>query len=299
MAIMPRPTPSSCCAGLRPTLTQGWREGLPLTPAPFRQLASRSGSTPLELIRTCAGLLASGALQPIHARWGPGLVTERWRVFFDAADTALLNALAALPGCVRIEQVVPAADARAAHGLWAELEALDANGLSAQLKRLPAAPSAQLCVQPAQPGDTPSEGPRGDPALAAALEAGLALSAHPFAHCARQLGRSERSLLASLQRWQQRQELHGLVLAPPPPRQPRPGWVTHWCEPPVAHEPGWPVSTELVRARTGPATTPWPWALMAVSHGMAPPQGLAPGGCHVRVQISEPRAQAQLFTPPG
>jgi hypothetical protein len=251
------------------------------------------------LIRTCAGLLANGALQPIHARWGPGLVTERWRVYFAAADTVLLNALAALPGCVRIEQCAPDAEPHATPALWAELEALDEARLSAQLARLPSAPDARLCMQQAPPCSADSDGPRGDPALAATLEGGLALCAHPFAECAKQLGRSERNLLARLQHWQQRHELQGLVLTPPAPRQPRPGWVTHWCEPPATDKPGWPTSTELVRPRTGPTTSAWPWALMVVSHGMARPQGLAPGGSHVRVQISEPRAQALLFTPLG
>ena len=51
----------SCCAGLRQSLLQGWRQGVPLHPSPFRQMAARAGATPHELLRTCAALQREGA----------------------------------------------------------------------------------------------------------------------------------------------------------------------------------------------------------------------------------------------
>lgn len=281
-----QPTPSRC-AGLRPTLTQAWRHGLPLTPAPFQQMAQRSGSTPLELLRACEQLMQHGALQPLHARWGPRLGTQLWRVFFAAASDALEAALAALPGCLRTERAV---DGPA--WLWAELEVLDEASLDTQLARVPGTTQARLLVQQSTPaaGDG---GPRSDPALAALLEHGLRLSTHPYAHCAKQLGRSERSVLARLMHWHQREELDGLVLTPPPARQRRPGWIV-LCETPVPVDATPLVGADLVRPCLTPSRTAWPWALTLVTHGMAPP-ALPPGARCWPLQVSTLREQAHCF----
>lgn len=286
---------SSCCAGLRPTLTQGWRQGLPLAPSPFRHMAAHSGSTQQELLRACAELVARGALQPIHAHWGPALGTERWRLFFEQDDAALVAALTALPGCLRLERC---ADDAGPGWLWAELETLDETALTAQVTGLPTAPAARLRVPPEAPvsaANDAADGPRADLALAARLEAGLPLCAHPFADCARQLGRSERCVLGRLLRWQQRGELHGLVLTPPPARQPRPGWIALWRQPPGALDTH---GADLVRDCPTPSRHGWPWALTLVTAGLTPPPGLAGAQC-LRVQVLEPREQALFFQAPA
>lgn len=288
---MPSATPPSCCAGLRPILLQGWRQGLPLHPSPFREMAARSGATPQELLRTCAQLQRDGALQPIHARWGEALPRERWRLFFDGADEALAGALAALPGCLRIERCAAEGDPR---WLWAELEALDGAALQAQLNRLPALPAARLRLAAAA---SAAAGPCGDPQLAACLEQGLPLCANPFAACARRLGRSERGLLASLLNWQRAGELQGLVLTPVPPRGARPGWIALWQQAPALpapHElPG------LERLLPAPARGDWPWDLSAVLSGGARPAQLPAGARCLRLHIQQPREAALLFQGPG
>lgn len=288
---MPFATPPSCCAGLRPTLLQGWRQGLPLHPSPFREMAARSGATPQELLRTCAQLQRDGALQPIHARWGEALPRERWRLFFGIADEALAGALVALPGCVRIERCTAEGDPP---WLWAELEALDGEALQAQLNRLPALPAARLRLAAAA---GVAAGPCGDPQLAACLEQGLPLCANPYAACARRLGRSERGLLAALLNWQRAGELQGLVLAPAPPRGPRPGWIALWQQAPALEAlrelPG------LERLVPVPPHGDWPWPLSAVLSGAALPAQLPAGARCMHLHIQQPREAALLFQGPG
>lgn len=285
--------PPSCCAGLRPTLLQGWREGLPLHSSPFREMAARSGATPQELLRTCAQLQRDGALQPIHARWGEALPRERWRLFFESGVEP--GALAALPGCLRIERCAEAGDPP---WLWAELEGLDEAALQAQLRGLPGAPRARLRLA-ATPGEERT-GPCADPQLAACLEQGLPLCAKPYAACARRLGRSERGLLAALLNWQRAGELQGLVLTPAPPRSPRPGWIALWQQAPAAqalhglHD--LPGLERLVRRQPG---SDWPWALSAVFSGTALPAQLPPGARCLRLRIQQPREAALFFQGPG
>jgi hypothetical protein len=301
----------SCCAGLRQSLLQGWRQGLPLHPSPFRQMAVQSGATPRELLSTCAQLQRSGALQPIRARWGEALPRERWRLGFASSTASLVTQLSTLPGCLRLER----ADATAAPPrLWAEIEAIDEASLQAQLQRLSQPPLARLRLRHAQPSaDGPVDGPCTDRGLAACLERGLALCANPFAACAAQLQRSERQLLASLHAWQRSGQLAGLVLAPPPPREPQPGVIALWHD----EAPGEEQLAQL-RALAGverllavAACDRWPWRLSLVMRAAAPlalqqlqqrllAAGIrrAPDVC-ARLQIEQPRDAALLFQGAG
>lgn len=288
-AIMPTASttspPPSCCAGLRPTLLHGWQQAFPLHPSPFRQMAAQSGASPQELLRVCTQMQRSGALQPIRPRWGEALGRERWRLYFEPGTRAagLARALAALPGCLRIERTQ-----QAPAQLWAELEAVDAGALHRQLARLPLQPTArlELSAATAQAG-----GPHQDPRLAACLEQGLALCANPFARCARALGCSERRLLACLHGWQRAGQLDGLVLAPPPPRGAQPGLIALWRELTPA-----PALLDALRRLPGldrlvcaPPGAPWPWRLGLVLRGT--PQLALP-------RLREQLTAAGLPTPP-
>lgn len=284
--------PPSCCAGLRPTLINGWRQGLPLHTSPFVEMAARCGATPRELLRTCAQLQRDGALQPLQARWGEALPRERWRLFFDRANEALVHAIARLPGCARIERCTGESDPT---WLWADMETLDAASLRTQLGSLLTQP--QACMR-LRSGEAPASGPSCDPQLAALLEKGLPLSAKPYSACARQLGRTERSLLATLMNWVRASELQGLVLAPAPPREPRQGWIALWQH-----------ATALVEAQSLPGLErlwlrppehgDWPWALSAVLGGATPPARLPGDARCLRVRIQQPREAALLFQGAG
>lgn len=301
----------SCCAGLRQSLLQGWRQGLPLHPSPFRQMAAQSGATPRELLSTCSQLQRSGALQPIRARWGEALPRERWRLGFARAAASLATQLLALPGCLRLERVEATAGLPM---LWAEIEAIDEPSLQAQLQGLSQAPLARLRLSHALPPDViPGDGPCADPGLAACLERGLALCANPFAACAARLQRSERQLLASLHAWQRSGQLAGLVLTPPPPREPQPGVIALWTQEA-------PTPAALARLRTQPgvdrllpvaASDGWPWRLSLVLRASAPlalqqlqerllAAGIqrGPDAC-ARLQIEQPRDAALLFQGAG
>lgn len=293
----------SCCAGLRQALLQGWRQGVPLHPSPFRQMAAQIGATPRELLSTCARLQRSGALQPIRARWGEALPRERWRLVFAVATAPLVAQLRAMPGCLRLEH----ADATAAlPRLWAEIEAIDEASLQTQLQGLSQATLALLRLRHAQP---PDDGPCADPELAACLERGLALCANPFAACATRLARSERQLLASLHAWQRNGQLAGLVLAPPPPREPLSGVIALW-----QHEA--PADAQLTRLHALPGVDRlvlaapgerWPWRLSLVMRAAAPlalqqlQERLAAAGIErlpdacASLKIEQPRDAALLF----
>ncbi len=298
---MPHPaSPPSCCAGLRQTLIQGWQQDFPLHPSPFLQMAARSGATPRELLSTCRELNRSGALQPIRARWGTTLRRERWRLAFDApAD--FVAALAALPGCFRIER------AEAGDGLptvWAEIEALDEAALRRQLARLALTPRARLRLTSPAPTLRCD-----DPRLAARVEQGLQLCAKPFAECARQLGCSEHHVLSSLGSWRRRGQLEGLVLKPPPTPVPELGVLALWrrIEPSdellarLREQPG------IDRVIEGPGSEAWPWRLSVVLR--ATPRlgadswrerlvttGLAAPDSSLPLRIEQPRDQALLFS---
>jgi hypothetical protein len=262
-------------------------------------MAAQSGASPQELLRVCAQMQRSGALQPIHVRWGEALGRERWRLYFEPGSLAaeLARALAALPGCLRIErtQDMPAR-------LWAELEAVNATALQRQLARLPLQPTARLELAAAT---TPGGGPHADPQLAACLEQGLALCSNPFARCARQLGCSERHLLASLHGWQRAGQLDSLVLVPPPPRGAQPGVIAQWRE--LAPQP---TLLDALRQLPGldrlviaPPCAAWPWRFGLVLRG-APQFTLprlrehlpTPPDVCVPVLIEQPRDAALLFS---
>lgn len=297
--------PPSCCAGLRQTLLRGWQQDFPLDPSPFRLMAARSGATPRELLSTCQALQRSGALQPIRVRWGPAMRREHWRLAFDPGDdaAALAAALAAQPGCLRIERPD---DGAVLALVWAEIEALDTAALQRQLDRLPCPPQARL--QLPLPGAEPGV-PCDDPRLAACIEQGLRLCTKPFADCARQLGCSEHRVLAQLHAWRRTGQLEGLVLRPTPTRVLQPGVLALWQRllPPedvldrLRSAPG------IDRVVVGPGDASWPWRLSLVLR--ATPQlgleqlservsglGEAPD-LRVPLRISQPREQAMLFQP--
>lgn len=296
----------SCCVGLRQTLLSGWRQGFPLHPSPFRQMAAQSGATPHELLVTCGQLQRSGALQGIRPRWGQALQRERWRLAFQPGLQldALARAVAALPGCLRVERAQPDGDLPT---LWAEIEALDEAALQRQLARLPLPPAARLrLAHPSQPGG----GPCDDPQLSACVERGLPLCANPFAKCAAQLGRTERQLLASLHAWQRAGHLDSLVLAPPP-LGPQTGMLAVWRQlprpPSAALLGGLRAQPGVERVHTATPSAAWPWALSLVL--LAPPPlapqrlreclagaGLAtPPDAATRLLIEQPRDPALLF----
>lgn len=296
--------PASCCASLRQTLLNGWQQNFPLHPSPFRQMAARSGATPRELLVVCQDLHRHGALLAIQPRWGDGLRRERWRLAFEAGADAppLAAALAALPGCFRIERAEPQAGMPP---LWAEVEALDGAALARQLDRLPRPPTARLRL-PAPPGDAAR--PCDDPQLAERLEAGLQLCARPYAECSKQLGCSEHRLLSKLQSWRREHQLVGLSLTPPPPPVPQPGVLALWREQPLS-----PAGLECLQRQCGvdrvvygAASAEWPWRLSLVLR--AAPQlaleqlgelvakaGLPQPDACARLQIEKPRDQALLF----
>lgn len=294
-------SPPSCCAGLRQTLIRGWQQDFPLHPSPFRQMAARSGATPRELLSTCRELNRSGALQPIRVRWGATLRRERWRLAFDAPP-GFGAALAALPGCFRIERAEPGGGLPT---VWAEIESLDEAALHRQLARLPLKPLARLRL-PASATMLCCD----DPRLAACVEQGLQVCSKPFAECARQLGCSEHHVLSSLSAWRRRGQLEGLVLKPPPTPVPQPGVLALWrrIEPGdgslsrlreqrgidrVIEGPGseaWPWQLSVVlRATPQLGGSPWRERLAAVGLTAAPDRSLA-------LRIEQPRDQALLFT---
>lgn len=289
-------SPPSCCAGLRQTVIQGWQQDFPLHPSPFQQMAARSGATPRELLSTCRELQRSGALQPIRVRWGATLQRTCWRLAFDAPAAGLSRALAALPGCFRIERAEPV------DGLptvWAEIEAVDEAALRRQLARLPLAPCAQLQL----PSPEATLG-CDDIRLAACMEQGLPVCSKPFAECAKRLGCSEHHVLASLNAWRRRGQLQGLVLKPPPTPVPQPGVLALWrrIEPAADLLARLRSQRGIDRVVEGPGTEAWPWRLsvllrsepwrerLAEAGLTAPPDSAAP------LRIEQPRDQALLFS---
>jgi hypothetical protein len=289
-------------------LIQGWQQDFPLHPSPFRQMAARSGATPRELLSTCRELNRSGALQPIRVRWGATLQRERWRLAFDGMPgpaTALTAALAALPGCFRIERAEVGADVPA---VWAEIEALDESALRRQLARLPTPPRAQLRL-PSPEAALHCE----DVRLAASVEQGLSLCSKPFAECAKRLGCSEHRVLASLSAWRRSGQLECLMLKPPPTPVPQPATLALWrrLEPSPALLARLREQRGVDRAVEGPGSAGWPWRLSVVLR--ATPQlgsqpwrerlaeaGLtAPPDHCVPLRIEQPRDQGMLFNVDG
>lgn len=295
---------ASCSSSLRQTLLQGWQQTFPMHPSPFRQMAARSGATPQELLSVCQGLHRSGALLSIRPRWGEGLRRERWRLSFaaNADDTGLAPALAALPGCARLERAEPQAGLPL---LWAEVEALDADMLERQLQRLPVAPSARLRLPiPAVEGALPCD----DPELARRLEEGLPVCSRPFAECSKELGRSEHRLLAKLLAWRRGRQLEGLALKPPPTRAQQSGALALWRDVDIPA-----TALQFLQSKGSvdgviPAerSREWPWRLSLVVRAtpelaldklreLAAEAGLPAPDQLARLQILEPRDQALLF----
>ena len=291
--------PPSCCAGLRQTLIQGWQQDFPLHPSPFRQMAARSGATPRELLTTCRDLSRSGALQPIRPRWGATLRRARWRIAFDAPPSFAVS-LGALPGCFRIEHAEAPAGTPT---LWAEIEALDEATLQRQLARLPLAPLAWVRL-PLPEAALDCD----DVHLAACMEQGLPVCSKPFAECARQLGRSEHRVLASLNAWRRSGQLDCLVLKPPPTPAPQPGMLALWrcIEPSADVLPRLREQPGIDRVVTASANESWPWRLSVVLRTPRPGapawrERLAEAGLSAApdswlpLRIEQPRDQPLLF----
>ena len=223
----------SCCAGLRQALLHGWQYNFPLVPSPFQVVAQRCGSTLNEVLQLGQRLQGSGSLLPLRPRWGSALYRchQRWGLHLTAEERARWwPTLAADPACIALLAVAesrggaPGVDIPT---LWVDLLGRDALVGQALLLKLQAAGHHPLWVgqfsgtsagvpQASQPcGCDTQSGPCQDPALATALEAGLPLKAHPYTGLAKQLGRSERQVLASLKQWQQQGSLEGLALTGP------------------------------------------------------------------------------------
>lgn len=295
--------PHSCCAGLRQTLLNGWQQNFPLHPSPFRQMAAHSGATPRELLSLCVSMQRSGALQPVRVRWGQKMQRVHWRLAFQAptGEAGLAAALAALPGCVRIERGEPGAGVPT---IWAELEALDDFELKSQLARLPLPASAALRL-PSPEATLACD----DVELAACVERGLGLCSKPYADCAKRLGCSEHHVLASLSAWRRSGQLDCLMLKPPPTRVAQAAVLALWqrLEPSPALVSRIEARPGVDRVIPGPGTAEWPWRLSVVLR--AAPQlaaeqlrelvahvGIAtpPDHC-MALRIDQPRDQAMLF----
>lgn len=296
-------SPRSCCAGLRQTLLKGWQQDFPLHPSPFRQMAARSGATPRELLDVCVALQRSGALQSVRVRWGAKMRRVRWRLAFDAraAEPTLVAALAALPGCVRIERAEMAPGMQT---VWTELEAVDDMALSKQLDRLPLSPAA--CLRLPSPDATDA---CLDVALAACVEEGLPLCSKPYAECGRRLGCSEQRVLASLSAWRRSGQLECLALKPPPTLVPQTAILALWQRVGTSASmlAKLNVRQGVDRVNVGPGSGEWPWQLSVVL--LATPQlaaeqlrelitevnlATAPDHC-APLRIDQPRDQAVLF----
>ncbi|MFG6459760.1 hypothetical protein [Roseateles sp. BYS96W] len=294
-------TAPSCCAGLRQTLIHGWQQDFPLHPSPFRLMAARSGATPRELIAVCRELQQRGALLPVRVRWGPMLRREHWRLAFDA-PAGFTRALAALPGCYRIEHA-PASNP----STWAEIEVLEEAALQRQLERLPQPPVARLRLR-VLPADATLCCDH--PQLAASVEQGLPLSAKPFADCGKQLGCSEHRVLAHLGAWRRSGQIDGLVLKPPPPPVAQAGLLALWegLQPDTALRDWLHAQHDVDRVVQGAGTADWPWRLSVVLRTTTQLEAqpwrerlaetaLAPAPDHcLPLRIEQPRDQGLLFS---
>ncbi len=308
MAPVSEPAPSpSCCAGVVQTVLNGWRDRFPLDSSPFYSMSVSSGATRKELLAACARLHHSGALQPIRARWGPGLPRRRWRMGFETAPSqqeSLASALVALPGCVRVER---GSEPTGQCSVWAEVEALDAGALERQLAVLTLPPTYRRLLHSTQ--GAPS-GPCDDPMLASLVERGLPLCARPYLRCAQRLNRPERQVLAALRTWQRDGHLECLTLAPTPTRSSSDGLLALWRD----FDPDERMRSLLPSIRgmeqvlefaPGGADWPWRFGLLVMAPETLAMQRLAqwnaaagntilPDRC-VTLRVAVPRDAALLF----
>ncbi len=228
MAALPPPKSQaapapSCCAGLRPTLLNGWRDSFPLHPSPFHQVAGQCGSTWREVLQQCQRLQLSGSLQPLQVRWGRTLQRAHQRLGLrveKAKHPNLLQALANEPACVRWDHVIGGPQDQPT--IWVDFMGRDMPTLQHSIQRTlhgvpmlgtPIRWTLHQAEQPCDCGDL--DGPCTDLALAQAVEAGLPLVAQPYRHLAERVDRTERRVLARLQAWQRQGSLQAMVLAGP------------------------------------------------------------------------------------
>jgi siroheme decarboxylase len=207
-------------------LLNRWQHGFPLVAAPFSAIADAAGLSEAQVLDVYRDAMRAGALSRIGGVWAAG-----------AGGAALLCALA-VPAD-RLLEVAAAVDALPGvnhnyerehrYNLWFVITGPDRQALHRQLDqlqrdtglvalRLPmvrvyridlgfdlhgaaAAATLDTTTAPAAGPGTPPPVAPADAALAALVEGGLPLQPAPFAHWARQLGRSEGEVLATLQRW--------------------------------------------------------------------------------------------------
>lgn len=292
--------PPSCCAGLNQTLLQGWRSEFPLHPAPFHQMAARSGATPRELLVKCQALQRAGSIEPIRVRWGNAMPRKCWRLAFttDSDPTFLSAGLAALPGCFRIER----ADFGASPSLlWAEIEARDEVALQRQLEQLPMQPIAKICLKAVAGTQVVADD---ELQLAALIEIGLTLCARPYADCAKRLGCSEHRVLAILNTWRRGGQIEGLALRPPPTHVPQSGVLALWQRhvPPPNLLARLQATQCVDRMVDGSDSPEWPWRFSLVSRTTPRQAQLLslfefdePPDVCLPLRIEHPREQAMLF----
>lgn len=201
-------------------LLNRWQHGFPLQPAPFAAIASAAGLSEAQVLAAYRGAARKGALSRIGGVWAAG-----------AGGAALLCALA-VPA-ERLLDVAATVDAlpgvnhnyerEHAYNLWFVITGPDRAALHRQLDeleidtglhalRLPMVRVYRIdlgfdlhggaAAQPTAIRHTisPAVAPA-DAALAALIEDGLPLESAPFARWARQLGRTEAEVLATLRRW--------------------------------------------------------------------------------------------------
>lgn len=214
--VAPRPQPGPArCAGLRHALLHDWQQGFPVEASPFQVVARRLGGSVREVMAHCHALGEEGALAGIRIHWAATLRRVHWRCVIvprPRRPAELAACLGALPGVTGWEEIAPVdADRDAAlPALWFDLHARDVASAQSQLSWLEKrhGPVLRLAmhassVQAEAPCDCErSGGPCADPVLARRCEQGLPLVTHPYRALSRELGRSEREVMAALRRWQ-------------------------------------------------------------------------------------------------
>ncbi len=224
----------SVCAGLSQTLLHGWRQGFPLQPSPYQELATRSGSTLREVLSLCQRLNHEGRLDSVHACWGDRLRRARWlHGFSSPVSERQLAELMAVHGCVGLERVQQPADGWPS--LWITLEGRCDGVVQEQLVACGLQPGVSIPLLRSDGHCACDDGPCTDTDLAHAVEEGLPLVAHPYQRLAERLGRSERQVLARLREWQLRGDLQALSLAAPH-HAPWQACASAWVEAPRSDE---------------------------------------------------------------
>jgi hypothetical protein len=273
---MPISPPSSrgssapeACAGLRQALLHEAQTGFPLTEVPFQVLSRRHGGSVRELLGHCQALQREGTLAGIRVHWSPALWRVQWRCGLAAVDGAWPALAAGTPGLTAWERSRPQAGCT----VWFDFMARDEGSAARQLAPIEAryGPLRRLRGGSALVPCGGDGCPCADPTLAAACEAGLPLVARPWRALARRLQRPERTVLASLRRWQQSGRLAGLGIdAPERPH------AECWVVASIAGPPLTPAALQMLGSapgvaelRVAPADGDWPYAAWVAARGLS------------------------------